>query len=137
MKAVATKSQKSVKATKKTKAIVQVSKGKIVAQPAPKTLDNCYRQGGGYWSAVQALRELGINKMHALDKVLAAYKKAMGASAWKEVASQKSKLTADEKALLNVSVTARKDYGAPLAAIGYVVKWDGRAKQAGLFKAGK
>lgn len=125
---------------------IQVSKGKIVAQnasqPAPKTLDNCYRPHGGYWSAVQALKALGMNKMHPFDAILPAYRKAMGADGWKEFVAvkprnKKTGKDADGRALQNVSVTARKDYGAPLRAIGYEVRWDGREKQAGLFKVGK
>jgi hypothetical protein len=118
--------------------------GKIVAQNAPErdrkgngsNPEDVYRAGAGYWSAVRAPRDLGVGKMHPLVKVIAAYRKAMG-DGWKAFAVKKGKLSADERAAVNVAVTSRKDYGKPLIEAGYEVRWDGRAKEAGLFKIGK
>src|SRR5438270_9840748 len=45
----------------------KAAKGKSARQKANQTnrkatLDNCYREGGGYWASVQALRALGMNR---------------------------------------------------------------------------
>lgn len=126
-------SKKSVKAAKVSKATSKSNAAKAEAKAEKVTLDNCYRNGGGYWSVIQALRSLGIGKRHSFEKILPAIKKAMGAN-WKAFAAKKGKLSADERAMVNLMVTSREDYGAPVRASGYVVEYDGRAKEAALMK---
>jgi len=129
----ATKGSKKAKGTSKpSKAVATAPKG----QNRPELKTNPFREGGGYWSAVVALRALGIGKMHSFSLVLPAIRKAMG-NGWKEFASKKGKLTADQRAMLNVMVVSREDYGAPLKELGFEVRWDGREKQAGIFKVSK
>jgi hypothetical protein len=133
---------KSAKKTTKGKAVKAAPKAKAVkAVKVVKAVNvtNPYRVGGGYWAAVEALRSLGMGKQHPHAEVLKAVKKMYGASAWSafEANAKGGKLTADERAILNVAVTARKDYGKPLNEIGLLVQFDGRAKTAGLFKIGK
>ena len=76
--------------------------------------------------------------MHPLPEVLKAIKKAMGPTAWAEFAAKTSHGSkgkdADARALANVSIIGRKDYGKPLREIGFEVRWDGRKKEAGMFK---
>jgi len=101
---------------------------------------NPYRPNGGYWSAVEALRTLGLGKMHSDKAIIAAYRKAMGAN-WKEFAAKDGcEMNAEKRALVNVMVTSRiKDYGKPLIKLGFQVKWNGRDRNAiaGLYKLGK
>ena len=101
---------------------------------------NPYRVGSSYWASVEALRALGVGRMHDKGEVVAAIRKALG-DGWKAFAEkpQRNEATAkdaESRAWQNVAVLARKDYGAPLRAVGYEVRWNGREKAAGLFKIG-
>ncbi|HEX8522335.1 MAG TPA: hypothetical protein VF669_08770 [Tepidisphaeraceae bacterium] len=128
------KPQKAHKAAKPQKATTAAAKPQKAASKPQNATGIPYRQGGGYWATVEALRTLGSGKLHSHAAILAAYKKAMGADAWKALAKRDGKLSTDQRAMLNVSVVARKDYGKPLREVGYEVRWDGREKVAGLFK---
>lgn len=99
------------------------------------TNGNPYRPGSAYWASVEALRNLGINKLHAFDSIVPAVKKAM-AEAWQSFAA-KGGSEAKARVLQNVAVVARKDYGKPLRALGFEVRWDGRERHAGLFRLAK
>ncbi len=139
------------KATKSAGRINKAQKGNQKPQDARKAANptgtapkeakpqkgNPFREHGGYWSAVEALRSLGIGRLHDFKAIVPAYRKAMGA-AWKKFATRKGcEMDADKRALTNVMVTARADYGKPLRDIGYEVRWDGREKKAGLFRVSK
>src|SRR5688572_20752991 len=54
---------------------------------------NPYREHGGYWATVEALRALGVGRMHSFDAIVPAVKKAFGPGAWKPFASKRGKLT--------------------------------------------
>lgn len=99
---------------------------------------NPYRAGGAYWASVEGLKALGMGQMHPFDQIVPAVRKQMGdnwkAFAEKEARSEETGKDADHRILQNVSVITRKDYGKPLRDLGYEVRWDGRAKVAGLFK---
>jgi hypothetical protein len=99
---------------------------------------NPYRAGGSYWASVQALKTLGIGKMHPFADIVPAVKRVMGEHwktfAEKDARNEKTGKDADHRVLQNVSVLARQDYGKPLRERGYEVRWDGREKAAGLFK---
>lgn len=107
-------------------------------QTASKT--NPYRAGGGYWATVEALRLLGVGKLHAFEKVVPAVKKAMSdAGTWGEFSKRENRneetgKDTNGRVIQNVSVVGRKDYGAPLRELGFEVKFDGREKVAGLFR---
>lgn len=134
----ASKAQKVARSKKPTKTTSQPSELPPMPQNEAGKPQNPYRQGGNYHACVEAVRSLGVGKMHPLPEVLDAIKKAMGHAAWVEFVAKaphgsKGK-DADARALANVSVIARKDYGRPLRDIGMEVRWDGRKKEAGLFK---
>jgi hypothetical protein len=112
-----------------------MAKAKKQSSKKSVAVENPFRPNGGYWSVVESLAALGENQMHSFDKIVPAYKKAMGAEGWAKVAEKKGKLTPEEKAILNCSVVARADYGKPLREkTGWEVRFDGKAKEAGLFK---
>jgi hypothetical protein len=131
-KQVAKKGAKAVKAAPKSEAApVKLVKKAVDGQ-------NPYRVGGGYWAAVEALRSLGMGKLHSFEKIVPAIIKLMKAEkTYADFASKKGKLTPEQRILTNVMVTARADYGKPLAANKLEVRWNGREKQAGLFRLGK
>jgi hypothetical protein len=147
---------KAAKATKGKGAFTRVAGGKPQVRTADETikalkasqnhnqtdgkptLDNCYRDGSAYANSLRALRSLGINRMHAFDKAVAEVRKQMGPAAWKEFAAKKGCEDAVKRATVNFGTIARaKDYGKPIVLAGYSVRYDGRAKQVGLFKNGK
>ncbi len=144
---MATAMKKAPKAAKKI--IKATSKAKVAAaaKAEPKKAEkvivstNPYRVGGGYWSSVEALRALGVGKMHAFDAIIPAVIKAMGAEAFKAFKAKDARSDngkdAHGRIIQNVAVVARADYGKPLTDIGWVVKYDGREKKAGIFKVGK
>jgi hypothetical protein len=137
----AAKVQKSSKAAK-AKAPKAEKKAPAAKTPAPKaktvSFANPYRAGSSYAACVDGLLMLGLNKFHGFDAVLPAVKKAMGSSlkefAAKECRNEETGKDADQRIIQNVSVVARKDYGAKLRELGYEVRFNGREKQAGLFK---
>lgn len=141
MKATANrKAAKNQKATAKAASKAQPKEGLKAAKAQIASQTNPYRVNGGYWASVEALRALGLGKMHSHAAILAAYRKVLGAAAWKAFAAveprnKKTGKDADGRALQNVSVVARADYGKPLKALGFEVRWDGREKVAGLFRA--
>src|SRR5947207_1729941 len=110
MAAKTSKAAKSTKASKSVK-IIKTPSGKRIPTVA-KSDANPYRVGGGYWASVEALRTLGMGKLHDFAKIVPAVQKAMGEN-FKEFAAKKGKLSADERILMNVVVTSRDDYGKP------------------------
>jgi hypothetical protein len=133
-------SAKRSKTAKATRGASKAAKGPKADPKAPKPQSGpeaAYRVGGGYWASVVGLRSLGVGKMHPFAKIVPAVRKAMeGAGTWRAFTAKTGKLSADERMLMNVMVTSRADYGKPLVALGYEVRWDGRAEEAGLFKVG-
>src|SRR5689334_7671235 len=103
-------------------------------QPA-KAMENPFRPSGGYWAAGEALRSLGLGRLHPFDALVPAIRDAMG-DGWTVFAAKQSKLTPEKRALQNVMVLSRLDYGKPLRVVGYQIRWDGRRKVAGLFRVG-
>jgi hypothetical protein len=100
---------------------------------------NPYRISGGYWSSVEALRSLGIGKMHSFEKIVPAIKAAMGKEALAEFRKKDSRneetgKDCDARIIKNVSVVARKDYGAKLRANKMEVRFSGKERTAGLFR---
>lgn len=89
---------------------------------------------------MEALKALGIGKLHPFAEIVPAVRDAMGDN-WKAFVdkgarSDKTGKDAEARLLQNVSVLARKDCGKPLRALGYEVRWNGREKLAGLFEIG-
>lgn len=147
---MATKTTKAAKATGTKNATIKGSKPKAKAKASQKPNQtpqkgngtNPFRVGGGYWASVEAMRALGMGKMHAFDAIVLAVIRAMGAEAYKAFKAKDSRneetgKDANARIIQNVGVVARKDYGKPLRDLGYEVRFDGREKIAGLFKTGK
>ena len=99
------------------------------------TFENPYRVGGGYWAATEATPTLGLNRMHPFDVIVPAIKTAMG-ERFAAFSAKEGKLSPEQRLLTNVMVLSRPDYGRPLHEVGYEIRWDGRQKLAGMFKAG-
>jgi hypothetical protein len=150
----AAKKRKSKKAAKKatskthgrekqpkvSKSKAKVTAAQIAAGKPQSDSQNPFRAGGSYWSSVEALKVLGIGKMHPFSKIVPAVKRVMGEHwktfAEKDARNEKTGKDADHRILQNVSVLSRQDYGKPLRELGYEVRWDGREKLAGVFKLG-
>lgn len=132
------------KATKNAvKGSKKVTKSAKVQPSKNGSVNNPFRSGGGYHASVEALRTLGIGKMHPAASIIKAVRASMG-SAYREFAAKdaRNKETgkdASGRILQNVMVVSRKDYGKPLREVGFEVRWNGRDKEAtaGLFKLGK
>jgi hypothetical protein len=119
------------------KATAAKANGKALSE-----LNNPFREFGGYWSSVEALRALGVEKMHGFDAIIPAVIRAMGAERFKafkakDARNEETGKDANARIIQNVSVVARKDYGFPLNAEGWEVRFDGREKVAGLFRCPK
>ncbi len=110
-------------------------------KPRNASGENPYREGGSYHAVVSGLRSLGLNRLHSFDAIVPAVRKAMGSAykafARKDARNDETGKDARERIIQNVSVVARKDYGAPLRKVGFEVRYDGREKQAGLFRLSK
>jgi hypothetical protein len=94
---------------------------------SPKSFENPYRAGGSYHAVVETLRKLGTGRMHPAAKVVAEYRKLIGAAEWKAFAAKPSRneetgKAADQRVIQNCIVVARLDYGAPLREIGHEVR---------------
>lgn len=132
---------KTVKAVKATKAVapkaVKTAPVKAVATVKASTALNPYRENGGYWATVEALRGLGMDTLHPFESIIPAVKKVFGLN-WSEFKNKDARndngKDAEQRIIQNVGVVARKDYGAPLRELGFEVRFDGRQKVAGLFK---
>jgi hypothetical protein len=132
------KPQKAAKRLKVAKAKGSAAKPQDATGGGTNGFQNPFRSSGNYWASIEALRSLGVGRLHPFAQIVGAVKKSMGAN-WKAFAEKdsRSKETgkdAEHRILQNVSVLARKDYGKPLRGLGYEVRWDGREKLAGLFK---
>lgn len=97
-----------------------------------------FRVGSTYWAIVEALKSLGVDKMHSFAEITPAVECVMGeywkAFAEKDARNDETGKDAEHRVLQNVSVLARQDYGKPLRERGYEVRRDGREKLAGLLK---
>ena len=132
-------SRKPQKAASKSAKVGKAAKASPAANDAqmPNQL-NPYRVGGGYWASVEALRTLGVGKMHAFDLIIPAVIRAMGTDGFKAFKAKDSRSDkgkdANGRIIQNVAVVARRDYGKPLVECGFCVRFDGRERTAGLFK---
>lgn len=119
----------------------KVSTKSVASKSAKAVVENPYRPGSNYHAAVAALASLGLGKQHQQAAVIAAVKKEMGdnwkAFANKDARNEATAKDAEGKAWVNVSVVARKDYGFPLNALGFMVKFDGKEKTAGIYRCPK
>lgn len=141
-KAVKAAAQKAAAKPTTAKAAGTVKAVKEAPKAAEKVSStNPYREGGGYWATVEALRALGVGKLHALDKVVPAVIRAYGPERFKAFKAKDARnengKDANARIIQNVAVVARNDYGEPLRKLGWEVRFDGREKVAGLFKLGK
>src|SRR5207253_1609175 len=85
---------------------------------ASRGFHNPFRIQGGYWASVEAMRALGIGKMHPFDQIVRAVQTAMGADAWKAFAEkpQRNAATAKDakgRTIQNIGVLGRHDMGKP------------------------
>ena len=104
-----------------------------------KRFINPYRDGSNYHACVAALRKLGTGRFHSFDKIIPTIVAELGEAARAFVRKKnRSDVTGKnwkERAVQNVKVLARSDYGAKLRQIGYEVRID-KNKGAGLFNLG-
>jgi hypothetical protein len=86
---------------------------------------NPFRLGGSYNAVVEALRVLGIGKMHRADKFSLAFAKAMGPKNFAEFKAVKPRNKNgkpwQERIIQNALVLHRPDYGKPLREVGIEV----------------
>lgn len=134
----ASKAPKAAKASEAPKA-TNTAPATPKPQNANQTTTNPFREGSSYHCIVNAFRSLGVNEWHSFDALLPAIRKEMGSSlkafAAKEARNEETHKDTNGRLLTNVSVLARKDYGSPLREkCKLEVRWNGREKQAGLFR---
>lgn len=111
-----------------------------MAKSPKKEFVNPFRENGSYWALVQSLRKLGVGKMWAAEKLVETYKSVVGPSAWKafkakDARNEKTHKSAEDRVLVNATVIMRRDYGAPLRAVGFEVRKerDEKGLRFGLF----
>lgn len=134
------KPQKAAKPTKAPKVRAKAKTPQNATGTATNGLQNPFRVGGSYWASVEALKTLGVGRMHPLGEIVPAVREALGENwklfAEKDARSEKTGKDADHRVLQNISTLSRADYGKPLREVGYEVRWNGRERVAGLFKLG-
>ena len=99
----------------------------VKVEKAAKPSQNPYREGGSYWTVVEALRTLGAGKMHPATALIKLFPKTMGegfpAFKNKDARNENGKHW-EERIVQNALVVNRPDYGFPLREAGWEVRKD-------------
>ena len=139
----APKAQKLAKAAGKGDVAPKAVKAPSKPQNATGKPSEAYRQGGSYWGVTNSLLNLGAGRFHDASKMIAEYKKLVGAEAWKAFVNKAARnkethKSAEDRVIVNALVVERKDYGKPLRATGMEVRHECSDKgyRFGIFKIG-